>query len=34
MLLDALGATLFRYLLTGKGRIRAGDGVFKADQEL
>ena len=34
MLLDTLGATLFRNLLTGKGRIRAGDGVFKAGQEL
>ena len=33
MLLGTLGASLFRNLLTGKGRIRAGDGAFKAGPE-
>ena len=34
MLLDTLGATLLRYLLTGKRTIRAGDGEIRAGQDL
>ena len=34
MLLDTLGATLLRYLLTGKRTIRADDGEIRNGQDL
>ena len=34
MLLDTLGATLLRYLLTGKRTIRADDGEIRSGQDL
>ena len=34
ILLDTLGATLLRYLLTDKRTIRAGDGLIRAGQDL
>ena len=34
MLLDTLGATLLRYLLTGKRTIRTGDGEIRNGQDL
>ena len=34
MLLDTLGATLLRDLLTGKRTIRAGEGEIRAGQDL
>ena len=34
MLLDTLGATLLRYLLTGKRTIRADDGKIRSGQDL
>ena len=33
MLLDTLGASLLRNLLTGKGTIRAGEGTIRANQD-
>ena len=32
MLLGTLGASLLGNLLTGKGKIRAGEGIVRADQ--
>ena len=33
ILLDTLGATLLRHLLTGKNKIRAGEGTVRAGQD-
>ena len=34
MLLGTLGASLLGNILTGKGKIRAGEGTIRADQDL